>query len=270
MPADPLSGFVLDDYRTLIVSLLERSYVPVRLEDLQPEKRCLYIRHDVDLSLEHAAEMARAEAELGVASTYFVLTSTDMYNPASARSRELMAEIVECGHEIGLHFDATQYRESELDAAAERECEILATLTRRPVDTISFHRPAPELLNLTRRFAGRRHTYEPAFFSDIAYISDSNGGWHHGHPLDHAAIAAGTAIQLLTHPIWWVGSGAREAVPLIRDFVAAGTRHLDDAVAGTITAYAKWRDKGGHQYDMDVGSSSAAASGRPAKPAAER
>lgn len=241
MAADKLSGFVLDDYRSLIARLLETGYSPVRLQDLRPDKPCLYLRHDVDLSLEHAAEMARAESVLGVTSSYFVLISTDLYNPASAKSMALMGEIMGCGHEIGLHFDATQYPGSDLEIAANRECEILSALTRRPVDTISFHRPAPELLNLSRRFAGRRHTYEPAFFSEIAYISDSNGGWHHGHPLDHVAIAAGTAVQLLTHPIWWVGGDEREAVPLIHDFVRSQMQCLDDAVAGTITAYAKWR-----------------------------
>lgn len=241
MPTDALSGFVLDGYRSLLVRLRDSGYSSVRLQELRPDEPCMYLRHDIDLSLEHAAEMARAEAEMGVTSTYFVLLSTDMYNPASARSLALMAEIMDCGHEIGLHFDATQYPASDFDAAAGRECDILSALTGRAVDTISFHRPAPELLNLSRRFAGRRHTYEPAFFSEIAYISDSNGGWHRGHPLDHPAIAARTAIQLLTHPIWWVGDGEREAVPLIRNFVSARMRHIDDSVAGTITAYAKWR-----------------------------
>ncbi|UIJ44431.1 hypothetical protein LZK98_15360 [Sphingomonas cannabina] len=241
MLTNALSGFVLDRYRSLLVRLRDNGYSSVRLQDLRPEEPCMYLRHDVDLSLEHAATMAQVEGEMGVTSTYFVLLSTDIYNPASAKSRALMTQIMDCGHEIGLHFDATQYPACDLDVAAERECDILSTLTGRPVDTISFHRPAPELLNLSRRFAGRRHTYEPAFFSEIAYISDSNGGWHYGHPLDHPAIAAGTAVQLLTHPIWWVGDGEREAVPLIRNFVSARMRHIDDAVAGTVTAYGKWR-----------------------------
>lgn len=241
MKVDAHGSFSLGDYQALIARLLEDGYSTVRLRDLQPDRPCLYLRHDVDLSLEHAVEMARAEAKLGVKATYFVLISTDLYNPASARSIDQMTEIMDCGHEIGLHFDATQYRGSNLDTSAGRECDILSALIQRPVDTISFHRPAPELLNLPRQFAGRRHTYEPAFFAEIAYISDSNGGWHHGHPLGHPAVAAKTALQLLTHPIWWVGSGEREVIPLIRRFVSAKARDFDDAVASTITAYSQWR-----------------------------
>ncbi|WP_207791107.1 polysaccharide deacetylase family protein [Allosphingosinicella flava] len=190
--------------------------------------------------------MAELEAEIGVSSSYFVLISTGLYNPASLASRRLLRRIIEHGHEIGLHFDATQtLHDEDLQSAAAAECDILADICGRSIHTISFHRPAPSLLNLTGNFAGRRHTYEPAFFSEIAYISDSNGGWHHGHPLDHPAIAEGRAVQLLTHPIWWIGSGAREAVPLIRDFADRRAAELHDDIAGTVTAYAKWRDDKG-------------------------
>ena len=42
---------------------------------------------------------------------------------------------------------------------------------------------------------------------------DSRGGWFHGHPLEHEAVRERRALQLLTHPIWWVarpGEGAVE------------------------------------------------------------
>lgn len=236
-----LTGFVLDDYRLLISAFMSLGYAPRRLQDLRPNEPDLYLRHDIDLSLELAVEIARVEADLSVFSTFFVLVSTDIYNPSSARSRHLLSEIIDCGHEIGLHFDATQSEHDDLDRAADKECDILSSLTGRPVESISFHRPAPELLNSSKRLAGRRHTYEPDFFSKVAYISDSNGGWHHGHPLDHPAVQARTAIQLLTHPIWWAGGGVRETVPLIREFAAARGADMDNAIAGTITAYAKWR-----------------------------
>lgn len=241
MAGNRVTSFTIDDYRRLVTGLQARGYAAARLQDLRPDKADMYLRHDVDLCLERAAEMASVEAELGVRSTYFVLISTDLYNPASARSRRLLASINDAGHEIGLHFDVTQTQGEDPDEAADRECNILAALTGKPVETISFHRPARELLNLSRRFAGRRHTYEPDFFSNIAYVSDSNGGWHHGHPLNHPAVAARTAIQVLTHPIWWIGEGERNTVPLVRNFVETRARQLDDAVAGTITAYAQWR-----------------------------
>lgn len=253
MPNRGLSGFAMADFRSLINELLNIGYVPRRLRDLQPDRPDLYLRHDVDLSLELAVEMARVEADLGVFSTYFVLISTEIYNPSSSRSRLLLSEISDLGHEIGLHFDVTQANDENLDRAADRECEILSMITGKPVETISFHRPARNLLDSSKRLAGRRHTYEPDFFSKIAYISDSNGGWHHGHPLDHPAVESRTAIHLLTHPIWWTGEDVREAIPIIREFVTAHVQGIDDAIAGTITAYGQWRST--KLVDMELGQS---------------
>ena len=120
-------------------------------------------------------------------------------------------KIASLGHDIGLHFDITQYEGSidEIEERAVEECALLERLSGVPTSSLSFHRPARELLNRAGTYAGRRHTYEPAFFSDIAYVSDSNGGWHHGHPTDHPAVVDGTAIQLLTHPIWWCAMPAQ-------------------------------------------------------------
>ncbi|MBT3172708.1 MAG: hypothetical protein HN333_14900, partial [Rhodospirillaceae bacterium] len=74
----------------------------------------------------------------------------------------------------------------------------------RSVPMISFHRPAPALQGREGRIAGRMHAYEPRFFREIGYCSDSRGAWRHGHPLDHAAVVKGKALQLLIHPLWWI------------------------------------------------------------------
>lgn len=89
---------------------------------------------------------------------------------------------------------------------------------------LSFHRPARAWIDNPAELAGMAHTYQPRFFSDIGYCSDSRGGWHHGPPLDHDAVKAGRALQLLTHPIWWVAEG-RSPRERLSDFLAR--RHAD-------------------------------------------
>lgn len=209
----PLRGFSIDDYRRILVELSRLGYEAVDLEELDPDRPLMFLRHDVDLCLGRAVAVAEAEHALRMRATYYVLVSTEMYNPASAESRRRMRRIVELGHSVGLHFDATKYEggRAELEAAANEECELLSRLAGAPVRSLSFHRPAPELRGLADRFAGRVHTYEPRFFNEIGYISDSSGGWYRGHPLDHPAIAARTAIQLLTHPAWWHSATPRLA-----------------------------------------------------------
>lgn len=244
MNSDPnreLTAFGPDGYESLLSALLARGYRAVPLTEIHAECRHLFLRHDVDLCPDRALQIARREAALGVKATYYFLVSTQIYSVAAAENRQILHEIATLGHEVGLHFDAEQYsgQAGALDEFAQRECEILELCSGQPVQSISFHRPAPQYLNRPEPIAGRRHCYEPALFTEIAYISDSNGGWHHGHPLDHSAVAEGRAIQLLTHPIWWCNDVPQLSVETMNKFFDNRSEALRAALAGTVTAYRK-------------------------------
>ena len=94
-------------------------------------------------------------------------------------------------------------RATSLEAACEEECQRLEAQLGCRVEVVSFHRPTEVLIGAEGQFAGRTHAYEPRFITEMGYCADSRGDWHHGHPLDHEAIAENRALQLLTHPIWW-------------------------------------------------------------------
>lgn len=197
--------FTLAGYRALVESLLGRGYLVVSYDEADPAARHLILRHDLDMSLEAALPIASIEAELAIKASYFVLLRTEMYNPWSERGQKYLRRILGLGHEIGLHLDSSLYPgdPDKLDRAATEECRTLEAVTGAPVETVSFHRPTPELLGRAQHIGGRRHTYQPRFYSDMGYCSDSRGAWRHGHPLDHPAVVGGRAVQLLTHPIWW-------------------------------------------------------------------
>ncbi|MDP2024905.1 hypothetical protein [Sulfuriferula sp.] len=238
----PLSAFCRADYRALLEDLANRGYRCVDLEGLASGGRVVFCRHDVDLSLNHAAEMAELEHAMGVQATYYVLLSTDMYNLAQVENRNALRRMASLGHTVALHFDATKYAEDRgsLEQAAADECALLETISGSPVTSLSFHRPAAALLGLVGSFAGRAHTYEPRFFSRVAYVSDSNGGWHHGHPLDHVAVRAGEPIQLLTHPIWWMQDEATSAIAAIERFRHNRGEALQRDLARTVKQYGEW------------------------------
>ena len=67
--------FSLAHYRELIRAAEAGDYRFAFFDD-EPRKGDLLLRHDVDLSLEAAVEMARAEAELGAQATYFLMTGS--------------------------------------------------------------------------------------------------------------------------------------------------------------------------------------------------
>ena len=204
LPAD------VEAYSSLIAEFQGLGYRARGFQKVTAEAPDLILRHDLDVSIIEAVPMAEIEHRLGVAATYFVRMDCDLYNPATPANRAALDRITRCGHEIGLHFDAAaddHLGAAEMEEAADRTCESLERLTLAPVRIISFHKPADHLLGRSETFAGRRHAYEPAFFDDIGYCSDSQGAWRHGHPLDRPEVVQRRALQLLTHPVWWLGLG---------------------------------------------------------------
>jgi hypothetical protein len=197
--------FSFSGYREMVSALIAGGYEIKDFAAVDPRQRHLVLRHDIDQCLHAAARLAALETEAGWRSSYFVLLRSEMYNPFSPAGLQALMDIVAGGHQIGLHLDASIYSDDmpALEATAGRECAILEAITGQKISMISFHRPAPFLMPCDNLFAGRGNTYESRFFNDIGYCSDSRGGWHHGPPWKHAALGEGTALQLLTHAIWW-------------------------------------------------------------------
>ena len=222
--------FTYESYGELLQAFLERGYRVCGFEEADPDARHLIVRHDIDMSLKLAEPIAEIEADLGVSAVYFVLVGSELYNPLSNASRRSLEKIRSSGHEIGLHFDAACHDNAleSLDAGADEECRILELATGEPLRVISFHRPIAELQGLGRPLAGRRHAYEPRFFTEMGYCSDSRGAWHYGHPLEQEAVLQGRAMQLLTHPIWWTENFIDGPLPKLERFLGE-RRHLIEA-----------------------------------------
>ncbi len=231
-------AFTPNNYIDLVQTIIGRGYAIVDFATADPKRKHLLLRHDIDMSIQAAVEMAEAEAAAGLKSTYFVLMRSEFYNPWAPESWSGLRRISGLGHDVGLHLDAALYRDVDeaLEVAALRECSQLEGLLEQPVTSISFHRPAKRLLGREGRLAGRQHAYQPRFFSDMGYCSDSRGGWHQGPPLEHPALNDGRALQLLTHPIWWTGGDAPPANRLSR-FVTTRQSVLDRELAKHCSIY---------------------------------
>jgi hypothetical protein len=226
------SNFTLAGYGDLLKRFFEAGYQVRSFTEASVERPDLVLRHDIDMSLAAALEMAEFEASRDISATYFVLLRSPLYNLLTEENTDFLRRILELGHDVGLHFDAALY-EGEitvLNQAAEVECAVLEDFLGCRVELISLHRPRPVLLGYDQPIAGRIHSYQPKYFSEMGYCSDSRGGWHHGHPFDHVAVADRRAMQLLTHPIWWTGD-SNPPEEKLRDFIEISTMKLDVALA---------------------------------------
>jgi hypothetical protein len=236
--------FSIAHYAQLIGEFRRVGYEIVDFLQATPESRHLLLRHDVDMCLRRAERLAEAEAELGVRSSYFVLVNTEMYNVASRAGRASLRRLFELGHDVGLHFDGAHIREHDLDALTrdvDLECNVLEMQTGRPVRVVTFHRPAPWLMGHATSLSGRIHAYQPRYFERMGYCSDSAGAFRYHHPLEHPAVQEGRALQLLTHPIWWVAEPSSNAFAKLERFRRERDEDIGKELAVHCRPYAEGR-----------------------------
>ncbi len=233
--------FTLKAYSELIGSLLRRGYQVSDYSSTEAASAHLVLRHDVDFDLDSAVSLAQAESQEGWRAFYFVLLRSEFYNLFSNHARAALDRLLELGHDVGVHFDAALHDgdAAALVAAAQHECRILEGLTGRPVEVFSLHRPAAALLDRDLEVPGRINAYGSRHFRDIGYCSDSRGAWYHGHPLEHAAVAEGRALQLLTHPIWWVHDDLVGAQAKLEGFLARRQIIIDGQLGANCTIYSR-------------------------------
>jgi hypothetical protein len=183
--------------------------------DRDPGPGDLLLRHDVDLSLEAAVELAELEAELGAAATYFVMTESVFYNLASPEGERALERLRALGHRVGLH---AVYPRAELDDRFD------------PV--VAWHNPDEGFM--TAAIDGAANAMEPRFFVPGRYRSDSNQHWREGCP--HGGLARGEFewLQLLIHPEIWVYPGATMRETMLALLEAERARRLEQLAADRI------------------------------------
>ncbi len=194
------------------------------------------MRHDIDMDIQRAVEMARLEAELGVRATYFVLISSDFYNVFSARNTAGLREITALGHSVGLHFDEMKYRNTPpryLAMKIEQEIDLLETCVG-PVTTVSLHRPSEATLSADYRIRGGMvaNSYSTEFFKKFKYVSDSRRNWREDI---YEIITSHTydKLHILTHPIWYHADD-RSMKDTMKEFVIRAKKERYDSLLDNI------------------------------------
>lgn len=206
------------------------------------------LRHDVEFSVARAHEMALIEHQLGVTSTFFFQAVSSAYNPFSLINKNLITNIKNLGHRVGLHFYVTHvaagdWHHLEKELGAQRL--LFETGLGLDCDRFSFHRPPRWVLeNQEDEITGLINAYGKSFFefSDqpqhIKYIADSKHRWSYGHPLD---AYPQEKVQILIHPDEWSVSGGNTK----QNFAALIGEHHDafiDTLDGESKHFGEYRD----------------------------
>ena len=228
------SDFTTENYHRFLL-IAKRNYNFVTYGDIPWGQKFILWRHDCDYSLERSYALARIEADAGVRSTYFLNPHSEFYNIFEKTQYRQVMEILDMGHDIGLHFDADFYDiadETILDDKIESEISVLKGLYGVKPEAFSFHNPgAAQLACEADRYGGAINCYSSRFKNEVFYCSDSNGYWRFSNLQDVLEGATAPCLQVLTHPGWWQ---EKEMPPRKRVFRcvygrAAATLHGYDA-----------------------------------------
>jgi hypothetical protein len=197
-----LQSFTHDSYRHLL-SFLKQHYKIVTFRELNyRDIPYIALRHDIDMSPQEALDIAVIEKELNVKSTYFVLFSSPLYNVFEGNNLNLLKQISNLGHEIGLHYHPVQYKlyNQDFQKSLEAQVRLIESFTGKKVRSISRH-------GLWDRdpFA-TTHAYlnanNPYLRGDL-FVHESDRAWTPFDGLSMLLSGSFQRAQLLVHPENW-------------------------------------------------------------------
>lgn len=218
--------FTYSSYLEMIKSLRHHGYSVTNYHDCKDKERCAILRHDIDYDVDCALKLAEIEADEDIQSTYFVLLTSDFYNPHSSDIREKLKRIDALGHEIGLHYDELSYEDAIGDAEQiidniVFEGRILSDIIGKMVSVVSMHRPSKEILDADLEIPGFINSYGHVFFHDFKYVSDSRRRWR--EPIeDYIEKESFEKLHILTHAFWY-NREEKDLKETLREYISKGT-----------------------------------------------
>ena len=180
-----MRDFTFDIYRKMLQELLDFGYEFITVEEyftgeIEPEKKYLLMRHDVDRKPLNSLAMAKLESELGVRVTYYFRTIKQTFKP------EIIAKIASMGHEIAYHYESLAEAGGDYEKAIKDFENNLNRLRQiYPIKNIAMHgRPTSkwDSRKLWEKYDYREYGLlsEPYFdidFSRVLYLTDASRSW---------------------------------------------------------------------------------------------
>lgn len=212
-----MRDFTLEKYRELVRAVLDAGYVPLTvrgyLAGQHREQPCAIFRHDVDRRPASALRMAKLEAELGVAATYY-FRYPRTFNPIR------IDQVRDLGHEIGYHYEVlakTKGNYEKAIALLSKELDLFRELY--DVRTICMHgSPLSRYNNCDlwkkndfRNFGIEGEAYVSMAGNGLRYLTDTGRAWNAKYSVrdmmpDVEVIPVETTDDLVT----WIGSSGGE------------------------------------------------------------
>lgn len=205
--------FTERDYARLL-DLAAASYrfvdIPEALDDSDPTPAVVW-RHDVDYSPHRALSLARVEHAKGLRCVYHFMISSRYYNVLEPEISDLLRQISDLGHFLGLHVDMDVFGKSDVPSEVDIEARVLLERNvlehclDRPLTSFSFHNVVVNAGRLAEKtkLAGLDNASVAVKEKSMRYVSDSNGLWRYERLDAVLSEPPHRRLMVLTHPVWW-------------------------------------------------------------------
>lgn len=193
-------NFSYKHYVEILEKFKKKGYSFALFDD-EIKDKVVWLRHDLDHSIEKAVLIADLERSVGAKATYCIRFASPFDNMFSKKNQEAIDKIVHRGHDIALHFEREAWKGDNIIYQIKRQMQTLERFFPIKNNIVSFHRPQDDIFN--KHFDEFINTYDKKFFGDVLYLSDSTGHWRSGCPCVNLDTETKKNYQFLTHPVWW-------------------------------------------------------------------
>jgi hypothetical protein len=200
--------FGFEAFRSLLGEIGRAGYGFRRFDQGDGQKKTFRLRHDVDFSPMVALRLGEIAAEEDAVSNFFFQFNAETYTLFSAHNLEVITRLRAMGHCVGLHIDQALMASDE-DTVA-RTIDWFGACVTEVDRVVSFHRPTEAVLG--RRYERFINAYDPRFFSQACYLSDSRRQLAFWPVLRDFMAEGRTPLQLLLHPVWWAPQDSVETL----------------------------------------------------------
>lgn len=211
-------NFSYQEYQNIIKQICV--YLPIVRFDAVTDDTTKYcvIRHDVEFSIERALHLAEVETALNITSTYVFQICNNNYNPFSHKNRDLIHQIHNLGHDIGVHIHLGNFdgQKECIENYIIKQAQLLSIALDYPINKFSIHRPIQKHIKDVIKIPGYINMNDSKFFTftdkfsiydlPVLYLADSNHDWKYGYPLD-IDFSKINKMQLNCHPFSWSKKG---------------------------------------------------------------
>ena len=243
--------FSYEDYRT-IINIIKSTGLQANYREAVKRDKFIIMRHDVEYIVERAYNLSKVEDSMDISATYFFQWTNNAYNILSRKNMDMVKDMHERGHVIGLHYALNGMTDMEqVKKQIKKEIEILSGMFGFQVDTFSVHRPSKDILRENIKFPEILNAYQDDFFTfaenvtaetpvAVKYLSDANHIWRYGYP-DEKNILSHDKVQILVHPFAWTKEGY-DNFDNYKSLVTEKEKELIDSIDGECKDFIEYKD----------------------------